>query len=427
MVTSSYSVLQDIKSSIKDYEIATGIKCYLLNNIGNRVGERSCYQCHKVCQFIEKFDSHNECVHDYLFSCKPTLDTEEPRFYRCPYGLVNIAIPVQPDPETTYFVSSGPILMDSPGNNVLTSFAKKNTDLYGYQDDLSHLVQEVPVLNQEKLQAVSNTLLKAVLPIVGSNLERFRKDSTLAKAILSSLRPLSREAGTLEFTKEVHLLQKELEVLIANSQEATGESRTKALDLLLNTRISEIFQCRIFETIKARAAAYILALWQAANNTDLDKEAIFGSGYELVLNFIQENRSRLELNNLVSAISERFKRLVIHGGQNRNNDIILSSMEFIRNNYSDISLSDVAVHVSLNPSYFSNLFKRETGQSYMEYLNKIRIEVSKQLLWQDMSLTEIAYRVGFTDQSHYINVFKKYENTSPSRWRKKQEEQNKNT
>lgn len=426
MVTSSYSVLQDIKSSIKDYEIATGIKCYLLNNIGNRVGERSCYQCHQVCQFIEKFDNNNECVHDYLFSCKPTLDTEEPRFYRCPYGLLNIAIPVQPDPETTYFVSSGPILMEAPSNNVVNNFANRNANLYGYQEDLSFLVQEVPVLNQEKLQAVSNTLLKAVLPIVGNNLERFRKDSSLVKAVLANLRPLSREAGSMEFTKEVHLLQKELEVLIANSQNTTKESRTKALDLLLDCRISEVFQCRIFETIKSRAAAYILALWQAAINSDLNMEAIFGSGYSLVLDFLQENRSRLQLNNLVCSISQRFKRLVIHGGQNRNNDIIISSMEYIRSNYSDISLADVAAHVSLNPSYFSNLFKRETGHSYMEYLNQVRIEVSKQLLWQDMSLTEIAYRVGFTDQSHYINVFKKYEKISPSRWRKKQEEANQN-
>ena len=93
-------------------------------------------------------------------------------------------------------------------------------------------------------------------------------------------------------------------------------------------------------------------------------------------------------------------------------------MSYIRQNYMAITLKDVAEHVALNSSYLSYLFKKCAGQSYSEYLNKVRIDASKQFLRDGVPLSEIAQNTGFTDQSYYIKVFKRFEGVSPSKWRK---------
>jgi YesN/AraC family two-component response regulator len=95
-------------------------------------------------------------------------------------------------------------------------------------------------------------------------------------------------------------------------------------------------------------------------------------------------------------------------------------MNFIRNNFNKgIALEDVSNEVGLNASYFSKLFKNETGESYTDYLNRVRVEGSKQLLSQsNFSLVDIAQLVGFNDQSYFTKMFKKVEGVSPGKFRK---------
>lgn len=98
---------------------------------------------------------------------------------------------------------------------------------------------------------------------------------------------------------------------------------------------------------------------------------------------------------------------------------IKKSIQYIENNYhTPIALSDIADIVGLNPSYLSRLFKKETGESITGYLNRIRIEKSKELL-QDNSLRlrDIAESVGFNDVSYFSNTFKKSTGISPTEYR----------
>ncbi len=419
MATDHYNILKEIQYSIRDYEMATGIKCYLLNSAGKKIGERSCYQCHNICRFIEKFDEGGECIHDYLHSCQPSLDTDEACFYRCPYGLLNIAIPILPNIDTVYFASSGPILTEPPNKSVIRFFMDKNQLTNKYYEEVGSLFHKVPIMGEDQLNALSRTLQKAVLPIVANNLYRFRNNNNLKNAITQELRKLASQASRTESREDFYLLQKELEILVEDKASDENTARKGALNMILDMNIRFVLEYDVFEDSKCKAANYLLAFWQAANNTNLDLGMVFDKDYIIMREFLVSH-SRLSLSNIICTVSERFKRAAIYGNRNKNNEIILKAMTYIRRHYSDISLSNVARHVSLNPSYFSNLFKKETGQSYMEYLSGVRIEASKQLLWEDISLTEIAYNVGFTDQSHFINVFKRYENISPSKWKQQQ-------
>ena len=90
--------------------------------------------------------------------------------------------------------------------------------------------------------------------------------------------------------------------------------------------------------------------------------------------------------------------------------------DYIEHNYMsyDISLSTVADAVGLSPSYLSALFKKECGRNLSEYLTLVRIHRSQELLCCTSKMVyEIAYDVGFHDYKYFSQIFKKYTGQTP--------------
>ena len=83
------------------------------------------------------------------------------------------------------------------------------------------------------------------------------------------------------------------------------------------------------------------------------------------------------------------------------------------------SLSDVAAYAGFNPSYFSAVFHKVTGQTYTERLNNLRVTYAKKLLKTDMSIAEVCYASGFGTLSNFHNIFSRITGTNPSKYRKK--------
>lgn len=94
-------------------------------------------------------------------------------------------------------------------------------------------------------------------------------------------------------------------------------------------------------------------------------------------------------------------------------------MLYIQENYSkDISLDDVSGLVNISPYYFSKIFKEETGENFIEYLTKIRIEKAKEFLVKpDISIKEAGIRSGYTDPNYFSRIFKKQTDMTPSEYK----------
>jgi AraC-like DNA-binding protein len=83
-----------------------------------------------------------------------------------------------------------------------------------------------------------------------------------------------------------------------------------------------------------------------------------------------------------------------------------------------LTLELIAAQANLSPFYFSRLFKRTTGFSVKEFLNKQRLTKAKYLLANTrLSVTEISGRAGFADPGHFATVFKRYEKLTPTQFR----------
>ena len=100
--------------------------------------------------------------------------------------------------------------------------------------------------------------------------------------------------------------------------------------------------------------------------------------------------------------------------------VIQSCLEYIEKNYGDPELTQEAMARTFffSSGYFGCMFKSCTGESFVPYLNSLRIEKAKQMLeTTNLRVYEIASRTGFADVRYFIRVFNKHVKMSPNRYR----------
>ena len=100
---------------------------------------------------------------------------------------------------------------------------------------------------------------------------------------------------------------------------------------------------------------------------------------------------------------------------------VKNMMEFLQKNYAEeITLSSLSAVFHLNEHYISRIFKEETGENFLTYLNRVRITKAKRLLTEtDLKIYEIAEQTGFKSSVNFNFVFNRLEGISPSVFREK--------
>lgn len=141
--------------------------------------------------------------------------------------------------------------------------------------------------------------------------------------------------------------------------------------------------------------------------------------------------SCLLIMELFVLLSRTLKQEWEQSAKNRNlklHELLNIAKEYIDNNYAkDLTLSQVAKYIYLSDSYFAHSFKDKFGISPKSYILKVRIEEAKELLENtDLKISDVALSVGFSSQQRFNDIFRKYTELTPLRYRqlKKQERLN---
>jgi AraC-like DNA-binding protein/ligand-binding sensor protein len=105
--------------------------------------------------------------------------------------------------------------------------------------------------------------------------------------------------------------------------------------------------------------------------------------------------------------------------ENAEPPVIRRAKDFIHEHQAeDISLGQVARAVNTSTFYFCKMFKKVTGINFTDYLSRVRIEKSKNLLLNpNLRVSEIAFEVGFQSLTHFNRVFKKILGQTPTDYR----------
>ena len=100
--------------------------------------------------------------------------------------------------------------------------------------------------------------------------------------------------------------------------------------------------------------------------------------------------------------------------------LLTMAVEYLENHYNkqELSLEEVALKVKLSPFYLSKLFKKETGENFIDYLTGLRIRKSKEFLANPLSsVKEVCYQVGYKDPNYFARVFKKISGVTPTEYK----------
>ncbi|MNI36936.1 HTH-type transcriptional regulator YesS [compost metagenome] len=141
-------------------------------------------------------------------------------------------------------------------------------------------------------------------------------------------------------------------------------------------------------------------------------------GYQLAI--------KAELLKLLVITGRQYTRYSQTQSQNERQKVALhreafyEAIVYMETHYNEeLHLEDIAVKALMAPSYFSNMLRLVRGKSFIELLSAIRIQASMELLGgTDLSVTEIAARVGYNYISHFNRTFKKHTGVTPGDFRK---------
>ena len=95
------------------------------------------------------------------------------------------------------------------------------------------------------------------------------------------------------------------------------------------------------------------------------------------------------------------------------------AIKYIEENYKkQFTLDQVCESININKSYFCTIFKEHTGKTFSHYLSHYRIDKAKELLKNtELSITEVAFTVGYNSVNYFNNNFKRLNNTTPLQYR----------
>lgn len=148
------------------------------------------------------------------------------------------------------------------------------------------------------------------------------------------------------------------------------------------------------------------------------------SGGEKLLPEFNENAddcvSMQELFGLLKKTLEDSMKQVLEDKKQASIRPIRIAKQYIESNFKNsVTLEEVSSQAGFNTSYFSTIFKKETGFTFLEYVTMLRMNECKRLLREtDKSIASICGEIGYSDMKHFAKCFKKYTGLKPNEFRK---------
>ncbi len=405
-------ILDRIRTHLDTYAKTTMINV-LLSNVEGKIEMRSSdYPSANFCDGMCKMGE--ECTSCREKAGKLSNQLGEAYVFFCPAGFVQWCSPVILDGEYSGAYFSQPVLpepMDDVALDEATTAVSENVR----RTDLVRELSAFPIVYSERMRYLADMLYILSRELMADEFARQIEKRAFYReqAILNEeIQRLKSKLSDNTFPNYAMNLE---ETLVQKVRHGDKTGANKILNELLGAILFE--SGNDIEIIKIKVLELTVLISRAVINT-ANVDDLYGLNFSYlrdVLKITSVDRLCVWITNVLNTFMG-----LLASENNTDNYVINEAKQFIRkNSASELTLSQVANFVYLSPSYFSRIFKKETGYNFIDYLNIVRVEESmKYLADLKYTLSDIAYQAGFTDQSYYSKVFKKIKGMSPGMYRK---------
>ena len=141
---------------------------------------------------------------------------------------------------------------------------------------------------------------------------------------------------------------------------------------------------------------------------------------DLMINRLKESKSLEEIFSLFAKTTEYLSNVANNKKKSHNLQLKENIIELVHSDYHDdnFCITNLAAKVNLSEKYLTNFFKEQLGESFQNYLEKIRMEKAVWLMKQtELTIAEIAIETGYSNVNTFYKAFKRYSGVSPSTFR----------
>lgn len=162
----------------------------------------------------------------------------------------------------------------------------------------------------------------------------------------------------------------------------------------------------------------ISELYRFMKGNQIDPENVFAAGED-----VYDTVSQLEKGELTLWLKEscqKLQNLLREKRTDTTKSFVGKAKEYVEDHYADqdLSVDRICAELGVSSAYFSTVFKKETGKTFVTYLTDYRMEKAVRLLIEkDEKTYVIAQQVGYADPNYFSYVFKKQFGTSPSKYK----------
>lgn len=170
------------------------------------------------------------------------------------------------------------------------------------------------------------------------------------------------------------------------------------------------------DKLKLNLLELVVSIWRISKDYNLNSDnSNFG-------NFLAEYMSINNMNLIRTWMIDNIRRTCDELARVKKNNlsgIVKSAIDYLTQNYNKaITLESMSRELNISPTYFSKIFKEETGCTFIDYLTKLRIEQAKKLMTNSSyGNKEICELIGYSDPNYFSRVFKKIVGVTPTEYR----------
>jgi two-component system response regulator YesN len=409
MLEKSILDLNDFKKVCHILNAVTRLDVRLINFEGTPIFQIADHYLPSVLQGVEnEYQTINETlVNSYTNSCYHYLNS---------YGLEYIAAGIWKNDSYHGFILIGPFISSTSVIEFLSDIITRNGLPVSQRQQLAGFYKSLSVITSNEYESIGSLLvnmcqhkftetqlIKTGIVIPPINKEQLKENLDESKQIIE---------GRYEEEKKL------MDAIARGDKEAIGQLLQGSFDIL-------DFSNRIPESPIRSAKNISLVL-----NTLCRIAAERGNLHPLYIHNISEKFAILiertpnlnQLKNLMTIMANEYCDLVKAYSTKNYSPIVKKAVDYINYNLENqLTLNRIAATLHVNPSVLSRKFKEDTSMNMMDYINHKRVDEAKYYLQRgNISITDVAFMVGFNDLNYFTRVFKKITSFTPSQYVKNQ-------